>query len=228
MYEAHNTEMLSNPLFDYQFKVILIGDSMVGKSSLMKAFSDGSCPTISEPTIGVDFSAKTILIPSDDRKVKLQLWDTAGQEKFRSISRNYYRNVVGALILFDITKRETFEHVRDWYTEALSSIRVDNPTIIIVGNKCDMIGERAVVNTEGALLAQELGSNLYFETSALKKSNVNEVFQVMAEEIYRNVVLNNFASVANSPDWDGVKKGHPDLLNMHRTEVEPETTYSCC
>ncbi|XP_075752350.1 RAS oncogene family member Rab39 isoform X2 [Rhipicephalus microplus] len=104
------------PIFDYQFRLILIGDSTVGKSTLLKAFTDGKFHDVCDPTVGVDFFARLIEVKKDVR-VKLQLWDTAGQERFRSITRSYYRNSVGALLLYDITRRSTFEHLVDWLFE---------------------------------------------------------------------------------------------------------------
>nr|XP_050028350.1 ras-related protein Rab-39B-like [Dermacentor andersoni] len=104
------------PIFDYQFRLILIGDSTVGKSTLLKAFTDGKFHDVCDPTVGVDFFARLIEVKKDVR-VKLQLWDTAGQERFRSITRSYYRNSVGALLLYDITRRASFEHLVDWLFE---------------------------------------------------------------------------------------------------------------
>ncbi|CAI2731485.1 unnamed protein product [Schistosoma spindalis] len=129
------------PYFDYQFRVIIIGDSMVGKSSLMKSFVEGNFTPVSDPTIGVDFFSRTVRI-QEEVFVKLQLWDTAGQEKFRTITSSYYRNCVGVVVVFDLTDRETFDHVADWYEEARGSIKCSAPVFIIVGHKADRRDER--------------------------------------------------------------------------------------
>ncbi|KAF6768417.1 hypothetical protein AHF37_09705, partial [Paragonimus kellicotti] len=120
------------PYFDYQFRVIVIGDSMVGKSSFLRTFVEGRFSNVCDPTVGVDFYLQTVRVRSD-KYVKLQLWDTAGQEKFRSIAKSYYRNCVGVFILFDLTDRETFEHIPRLFEEALSSIRCPTPVFVIVG-----------------------------------------------------------------------------------------------
>ncbi|VEL31585.1 unnamed protein product [Protopolystoma xenopodis] len=140
-----NFRIMINPYFDYQFRIILIGDSMVGKSSLVKAFSDGDFTSLCDPTVGVDFCTRTIVLENGIR-IKLQLWDTAGQEKFRSITRSYYRNSVGALLLFDITNRETLEHIPEWYEEAILCIKCPMPAFVLVGHKADRQSERQASN----------------------------------------------------------------------------------
>lgn len=129
-----------DPLFEYQFRLILIGDSTVGKSSLLKYFTDGKFAKISDPTVGVDFFARLVQV-KDGTRIKLQLWDTAGQERFRSITKSYYRNSVGALLVYDITNRKSFEHLPAWISEARRHIQPHEPVFAVVGCKVDLVKE---------------------------------------------------------------------------------------
>ncbi|KAG8234008.1 hypothetical protein J437_LFUL013926 [Ladona fulva] len=127
-----------DPLFEYQFRLILIGDSTVGKSSLLKYFTEGKFAKVSDPTVGVDFFARLVQV-KDGTRIKLQLWDTAGQERFRSITKSYYRNSVGALLVYDITNRKSFEHLPNWITEARRHIHPHEPVFAVVGCKLDLV-----------------------------------------------------------------------------------------
>ncbi|CAL8081956.1 unnamed protein product [Calicophoron daubneyi] len=192
------------PYFDYQFRVIIIGDSMVGKSSILRTFVEGNFSNLCDPTVGVDFYTRTVRL-SCDKYVKLQLWDTAGQEKYRSIAKSYYRNCVGVLIMFDITDRETFEHVPGWYEEALCSIRCPTPVFLIVGHKADRSAERQVTKFEGECLAQRLGDHLYIETSSLSGQNIEKTFEILSENIYSNLKRGVYEQITSTGDWDGIK-----------------------
>lgn len=121
-------------MYAYQFRLIVVGDSTVGKSSLLRYFCDGKFCDDSDPTVGVDFYARIVEIKPGVR-VKLQIWDTAGQERFRSITRSYYRNSVGALLLYDTTNYESFEHVNDWLQEAKKQIEPHQSVFCLVGTK---------------------------------------------------------------------------------------------
>ncbi|XP_071450573.1 ras-related protein Rab-39A-like [Hetaerina americana] len=126
-----------DPVFEYQFRLILIGDSTVGKSSLLKYFTEGKFSQVSDPTVGVDFFARQVHV-HDGTRIKLQLWDTAGQERFRSITKSYYRNSVGALLVYDITNRKSFENLPAWVTEARRHIQPHEPVFVVVGCKVDL------------------------------------------------------------------------------------------
>ncbi|CAH8574686.1 unnamed protein product [Heterobilharzia americana] len=222
------------PYFDYQFRVIIIGDSMVGKSSLMKSFVEGNFTVVSDPTIGVDFFSRTVRI-QEEVFVKLQLWDTAGQEKFRSITASYYRNCVGVLIVFDLTDRETFDHVADWYEEARGSIKCSSPVFIIVGHKADRRDERQVTKIEAQSLAQRLGDYTYIETSSLTGQNIEKAFELLAEDIYANVIKGTYNELCAAGIWDGVKQGHNAALaaslankSIHFSQDESKPHGECC
>ncbi|KAH8857747.1 Ras-related protein [Schistosoma japonicum] len=222
------------PYFDYQFRVIIIGDSMVGKSSLMKSFVEGNFSPVSDPTIGVDFFSRTVRI-QEEVFVKLQLWDTAGQEKFRSITASYYRNCVGVIIVFDLTDRETFDHISDWYEEARVSIKCSAPVFIVVGHKADRRDERQVTKIEAQSLAQRLGDYAYIETSSLTGQNIEKTFELLAEGIYTNVIKGSYNELCAGGVWDGVKQGHNAALaaslanrSIHFNQDEPKTHGDCC
>ena len=170
---------------DYHFllKNIVIGDTCVGKSCLMLQLIEKTFKNLSDPTVGVEFGAKHFTL--DGLNVKMQIWDTAGQESFKSITRSYYRGAIGAVLVFDVTNRESFVNVAKWL-EDLSSGASKNIQIILVGNKSDLADSRAISPEE----ANELASahNLpYFETSAKTGENVELVFETLARKVVEKI-----------------------------------------
>ena len=136
--------------FEYLFKYIIIGDSNVGKSCIVQRFIEGEFNAELENTIGVEFGAKEIKI--NNKLVKLQIWDTAGQEAFQSITRSYYRSSAGALVVFDLTNRQPFENCKKWFSE-ISEHGNQEMVITLVGNKCDLTDKREVSLEEAESLA---------------------------------------------------------------------------
>lgn len=169
--------------FAYQFKYIIIGDTGVGKSCLLLQFTDKRFTPIHDLTIGVEFGTRIINI--DGKPIKLQIWDTAGQESFRSITRSYYRRTPGCLLVYDITRRETFEHLTQWLEDARQHAS-PYMTIMLIGNKCDLESSRQVSTEEGRAFAEEHGL-LFLETSAKTAENVDHAFIRMAEIIYQKI-----------------------------------------
>jgi small GTP-binding protein len=162
--------MSAIPQDEHLLKILVIGDSAVGKSCLLLRYTDNKFTETFLTTIGVDF--KTKFIDIDGRKVKLQIWDTAGQEKFRSITKAYYRGAHGIMVVFDLSRRETFNQVKNW----IDSIRDSSSEVIdivLVGNKADL--PRAVQKDEAERLASETGIS-YFETSAKVGVGVEDAF----------------------------------------------------
>lgn len=169
--------------YDYLFKVVLIGDSGVGKSNLLSRFTRNEFSLESKSTIGVEFATRTINV--DNKMIKAQIWDTAGQERYRAITSAYYRGAVGALLVYDITRHVTFENVERWLKE-LKDHTDSNIVVMLVGNKADLRHLRAVPTEDGQSFAER--ESLYFmETSALESTNVEHAFQQVLTQIYRVV-----------------------------------------
>jgi small GTP-binding protein len=157
-------------------KILVIGESAVGKSCLLLRYTDNKFQETFMTTIGVDFKTKYIEV--DHVRVKLQIWDTAGQEKFRSITKAYYRGAHGILVVFDVSRRDTFNQTRMWVDSIRDSSTDSNPIdVILVGNKCDL--ERVVSTEEGEDLAKQFQIP-YFETSAKDATNVDKAFTSLA------------------------------------------------
>ncbi|XP_049404553.1 ras-related protein RABA5a-like [Solanum stenotomum] len=175
---AHNSEEEKKE--DYLFKIVLIGDSAVGKSNLLARFARDEFYPNSKSTIGVEFQTQKINI--NGKEVKAQIWDTAGQERFRAVTSAYYRGAVGALLVYDISRRLTFENIGRWLNE-LQTHSDMNVVIILVGNKSDLKDAREVTTAEGKALAEAKGL-FFIETSALDSSNVTSAFQTVVREIY--------------------------------------------
>lgn len=164
---------------EYRMKLLLIGDSGVGKSCLLLRFCDDSFATSFITTIGIDFKVRTIDV--DGRKVRLQIWDTAGQERFRTITTAYYRGAMGILLVYDITDPASFQNVRNWIS-SITEYAAENVNVVLVGNKADMSDKRRVTTAQGQELADEYNIK-FFETSAKTKFNVEEVFTSIARDI---------------------------------------------
>lgn len=178
--------------YNYLFKYIIIGDTGVGKSCLVLRFTDDRYTQNHEFTIGVEFGAK--MITCGDKKIKIQIWDTAGQETFRSITKSYYRNVSGAIVVYDITRRATFNNVRGWIKE-LKENNTSNCSILLIGNKTDIDMNRHVKYEEGEALAKEFDCD-FIETSVKKDKNVKKAFNIITENIL-NKINNNIINVTN-------------------------------
>lgn len=186
--------------YAYLFKYIIIGDTGVGKSCLLLQFTDKRFQPVHDLTIGVEFGARMITI--DGRQIKLQIWDTAGQESFRSITRSYYRGAAGALLVYDITRRETFMQLEKWLNEARENAS-ENMVIMLIGNKVDLDHKRAVTYEEGAEFAKA-NDLIFLETSAKTAANVEEAFVQTAQSIYKNIQKGKY-NLSN--EHHGIKVG---------------------
>jgi Ras-related protein Rab-1A len=167
--------------YDYLFKLLIIGDSGVGKSSLLLQYIDSIYADNYISTIGVDFKIKTIDL--DGKQIKLQIWDTAGQERFRTIISSYYRGAKGVILVYDVTDTESFRNLEYW----LNEIKIhccDNIPKLLIGNKCDVI-KRTVTKHEGELFA-EINKIDFIETSAKTSENVEEAFKKLVLELLKN------------------------------------------
>ena len=174
--------------FETLIKLSIIGDSSVGKSNFLFKFIEGQFSPLHVATIGFDYKSRIVTLPESKKKVKLQIWDTAGQEKYMSINKNLFQRVQGVILMYDITKHETFEHLDTWLN-LIKQMTNDIP-IVLVGNKLDQEDSiengRAVEYTEGEDFARENNFE-FFETSALDGTNVDKIFSTIAEKVLKSI-----------------------------------------
>ncbi|MCO5551068.1 hypothetical protein L7F22_004565 [Adiantum nelumboides] len=212
---------------DYIFKVVLIGDTAVGKSQLLKRFSVKEFSMESRATIGVEFQTRTVFL--DGKTIKSQIWDTAGQERYRAVTSAYYRSAVGALLVYDITKEQSFEHVPRWLDEL--KLHADpNIVVMLVGNKCDLSNLRAVSTEEAKAYAEKEGL-FFLETSALDATNVETAFVTVLIEIYKIMSKKAMAAkdesgnALNSPSFSGISL---TIKEENEGDNEEGTRRRCC
>ena len=163
--------------YDYIFKVLLLGNSDVGKSSLLLRFVDKTWTDSFVPTIGVDFKVKTMEI--GDKTVKMQIWDTAGQERFRNVVASYFRGSNGILLIYDVTNRDSFKNLDNWL-EVIENNASDNVLKILIGNKVDLVDDIEIKKEEGQQFANRYNMQ-FIETSAKLDTNVSEAFETLAK-----------------------------------------------
>lgn len=168
---------------DFVFKFIIIGDSGVGKSCLLHRFIHNKFRKDTTQTVGVEFGSKLIEVGS--HITKLQIWDTAGQERFRSVTRSYYRGAAGAILVYDITNRESFNHVTSWLAEA-KGVANSDIVIVLVGTKLDLESERQVTFLEASTFSQE-NAMMFLETSSVTGECVDEAFFKCARSILTKI-----------------------------------------
>lgn len=166
--------------FDFLFKIILVGDSDVGKTCMVQRFKSGIFIEKQQNTIGVDFTVRNLDI--DGRKVKMQVWDTAGQERFRTITQSYYRSAHGAMVAYDISRRSTFESVPHWIRE-VEQYGAAGVVVILAGNKSDLHAQRQVLFEDACTLAEKNSLLAALETSAKEAQNIDAAFILMAREL---------------------------------------------
>lgn len=225
--------------YDFIFKIVLLGDSGVGKSNLVFRFTKNEFNKDSKSTIGVEFATKTVQI-DDNKLVKAQIWDTAGQERYRSIASSYYRGAVGALLVYDVTDRNSFNHVPMWLKEVEENAEKDC-LIMLVGNKMDLNDQRTVFVRDGRSFARKNGL-AFIETSALDATGVDTAFQRILQEIYKtqtkkqlknaNGAMGNNSNAMQMNGGQGVSRGK--AISLH-TQPEPTDSTagqgsqsSCC
>lgn len=185
-------------MYDYIFKYIIVGDMGVGKSCLLHQFTENKFLPDSSHTIGVEFGMR--MVETMGKTVKLQIWDTAGQERFRAVTRNYYRGAAGALLVYDVTRRSTYQNLSTWLSDARRHLTNPNTVIMLVGNKTDLDKQRQVTFEEAAKFAEENGL-IFIETSAKTGTNVEDTFLRTARKIYENIQA---GSLDLNPQQSGV------------------------
>ncbi|GMH30962.1 hypothetical protein Nepgr_032805 [Nepenthes gracilis] len=211
---------------NYLFKIVLVGDSAVGKSNLLARFARDEFYPNSKSTIGVEFQTQKMEI--NGKEIKAQIWDTAGQERFRAVTSAYYRGAVGALLVYDISRRQTFESIGRWLNE-LQTHSDMNVITMLVGNKSDLKDAREVSTAQGRALAEEQGL-FFIETSALDSSNVFAAFQTVIREIYgvlsRKVMQSHDL---NKTNLASLSNGKSVVLKEDENKTDARwTKYWCC
>ena len=211
--------------FDYLLKYIIIGDAAVGKSNLLLRYVHGQFKPEYQLTIGVEFGAKNIEISS--KTFRIQIWDTAGQENFRSITRAYYKNSVCALVVYDISSRDSFNNVMSW----IEDCKNQSPKtifIVLVGNKSDLEDKRQVTYEEGKELADK-NELLFFESSAKEGTNVEDIFVNSAKEIAKKIEQ-GYYDLEN--DSCGIKKGinrnSNQQIHLGNEQSNNQNNGGCC
>lgn len=201
--------------FDYLFKLLLIGDSGVGKSSLLLSFTSHTFEDLS-PTIGVDFKVKMVSLGG--KKLKLAIWDTAGQERFRTLTSSYYRGAQGVIMVYDVTRRDTFTNLADIWAKEIDLYSTNQDCIkMLVGNKVDKDSERAVTKKEAINFAREYGC-LFIECSAKTRVNVEQCFEELVLKI-----LDTPSLLAG-----GSSGGKVNIFKQKPPEIGEASSSSCC
>ncbi|XP_068608411.1 ras-related protein Rab-15-like [Brachionichthys hirsutus] len=205
--------------YDVLFRLLILGDSGVGKTCILRRFSESEFDGCHISTIGVDFKMKTIEV--DGIKVRMQIWDTAGQDRYRTLTKQYYRRAQGIVFVYDITRKQSFQHLAKW----VSDVDEFSPCMVqrvLVGNKCDDELGRQVTKDQGSKLAKTYGME-FFETSASSGSNITEAFTRVAELLLQ----------ANKRDVDSLLGSLDDylekaVLDVEKGEQESNKTQRTC
>ena len=178
--------MMINSDFEFQIKMVIIGDSGVGKTNFIFQFTEGRFSQLHVTTVGFDYKAKIIKLPTSKKKVKLQIWDTAGQERYMALNKSIFQKVQGIIIMYDLTNRSSFENLTRWFT--LVSQNVSNLPRILVANKLDLAEDNRIVSEdEGYKLAKEYHMP-FFEGSGRSGENVDKIFAHLAEMVYTSLI----------------------------------------
>uniref|UniRef100_A0A1J3FN24 Ras-related protein RABA4a n=1 Tax=Noccaea caerulescens TaxID=107243 RepID=A0A1J3FN24_NOCCA len=210
---------------DYVFKLVLIGDSGVGKSQILSRYARNEFSLDSKATIGVEFQTRTLVI--DHKSVKAQIWDTAGQERYRAVTSAYYRGAVGAMLVYDVTRHQTFEHIPRWLEE-LRGHADKNIVIILVGNKSDLEDQRAISMEDAKEFAEKEGL-FFLETSALNAVNVETAFSTVLTQTFNIVNKKNLVA--------GEEQGNGDPASLAGKKIDvvpgpgqviPSKNILCC
>ena len=216
--------MKNDEPYDHLVKILLIGESGVGKTCILQRFNKGDFLVNHLTTIAIDFKMK--IYDVNGTKLKMQIWDTAGQEKFRSVGKQYYKGAVGVMLVYDISKRKSFESIPSWVEEVRNHAAAD-VVIIIVGNKKDLEALREVSVEEGQNLAKEQGC-YFLETSALDNSDkmVEKVFLTLTEDIYKRKQEENDGDTPAKPN--AAEQGKKIELAPASKEPQKEKKKGCC
>jgi small GTP-binding protein len=205
--------------YDLLYKIIIVGDTCVGKSNILSRYIKDVFREDSKSTVGVELGNKLLKVKGTN--TKLQIWDTAGQERYRSITSSYYKGSHGCFIVYDISNEQSFENVEKWFEQVQKEGSKD-VSIILVGNKCDLENERQVPKEKGEEKAKQLNIP-FFETSALSNIKIEDIFTVIAENIYERT-----GGVKNEDDDDDIEIINENEKPVNLAAQQPQEKKSCC
>jgi small GTP-binding protein len=215
--------MTSNDdLYDFVAKVVLIGDSSVGKTNILSRFIKNEFNNEVKPTLGVEFGTKIIV--SNGKRIRIQIWDTAGQEKYQSITNSYYINSKGVLAVYDITRQSSFNNIDKWIKD-VREVAGKDINIMIVGNKTDISEKREVSIEEATSKARRLDTK-YIETSALNNNNIKESFQELVDMIYNNYLSIAALQDSEEDEFSGDEKDDPIIISKDNNQSDKKE--GCC
>ncbi|XP_066967410.1 ras-related protein Rab-27A isoform X2 [Macrobrachium rosenbergii] len=216
--------MSSGKDYDYLIKFLALGDSGVGKTSFLYQYTEGIFQQQFISTVGIDFREKRLIYRGDGtgrpQGVHLQLWDTAGQEKFRSLTTAFYRDAMGFLLLFDLTNEQSFLDIRSWLEQLKTHAYCDNPDIILCGNKVDLSDQRIISEQRAKEVAEKFGLH-YIETSAASGQNVEAAVNYLLDAVMKRMEL-----AVDSSRLPG-RRGRAKTLNQEDDEAEMDSSCSC-
>ena len=211
---------MSEEDYDTIFKIVIVGDSGVGKTNLITRYLKNDFKPETKATIGVEFSDKKYIYKN--KNIKIQIWDTAGQERYRSLTSMYYKGAKGAIFVYDISSKISFENIDKWLIE-MKKTADENIKIILIGNKCDLIEKREVKEDDGKIKAKDLNVP-FMETSALNCINVEKAFNCLIEEI-ANLEIN----FEEDFDFEDFKDGkNVNNINLNDNEKKNQKNKNCC
>ena len=203
--------------YNYLFKILILGDSFVGKTNMLKRFLNNEFDMNTKETVGVEFGSKNFIFGENDI-IKAQIWDTAGQERYRSVTKAYYKGAKGALLVYDITRKSTFENIDNWLIDLRTNADKDI-LIVLIGNKSDLLDNREV-SSEDAQTKAEQYNIAFMETSAKSGDNISKAFTELVEQIYKTNISNLQSDVQ-------IKDNNEDGVNLNKEEKKTKKN-SCC
>ena len=210
--------MVDKKDYNYLFKILILGDSFVGKTNMLKRFLHDEFDMNTKETVGVEFGSKNFIMDEKDI-VKAQILDTAGQERYRSVTKAYYKGAKGALLVYDISRRNTFENIDNWLIDLRTNGDKDI-LIILIGNKCDLIDKREV-SVEEAQTKAEQYNIAYMETSAKNGDNIIKAFSELVSQVY-------YANITMQQNNVQIEGNNGDGVNLVNKDEEKKKKSGCC
>ena len=210
--------MMEKKDYNYLFKILILGDSFVGKTNMLKRFLQNEFDMNTKETVGVEFGSKNFKMGENEDVIKAQIWDTAGQERYRSVTKAYYKGAKGALLVYDITRKSTFENIDNWLIDLRTNADKDI-LIILIGNKSDLVENREVSKEEAQTKAEQYNI-AYLETSAKSGDNIAKAFTELVEQVYK-ANISTLQSDVHIEDCNG------DGVNLNKDE-EKTKKKGCC